>query len=204
MENHRGQSTVVQESSLDAFFHSLVGKATESVGVRVSEQAEHYLVSVLVAFARAPRSEDCGRPMLDIPLAFLLGRAIEAPPEHRMRKLRELGDVALFTVGFFGDSLERRRVRANYYHSMGGTAYASLSDQLAQCRSGATAGAMFRELADRFVELADVLTEISENQTFDPAGDLWRLFQRHQQTGGARLGRKLVMRGLLPTLPSVQ
>jgi hypothetical protein len=92
-----------------------------------------------------------------MPLALLYLRALQAAARERARRLREMGDIALFVSGFFADSVVEKVVDLSYYRRLGGDAYARLG------RERSWLGAVvFSELAGRFQVVADVLAEVSE------------------------------------------
>ena len=80
-----------------------------------------------------------------------------------LRLVRDrIGDISLFVAGFFGESLARRQVDVDYYVRMGGFAYGSLSDAVRRSVRGRVYTAVFAELAAKFQDFVDVLTEIRE------------------------------------------
>jgi hypothetical protein len=94
--------------------------------------------------------------------------------------------------GFFSDALRRTLVDVDYYISLGGYAYGSLSE-LDDPLSDA-----FGELAEEFPAFVDVVGEVSERCRLTSNTDLLRLYERWAQTGSRRLGDLLIERGLLP------
>jgi len=182
----------VQTGSLTALFHELVQHALHAQGVASSETTEFYLVHLLERFARP------GRPdLLDPPLAVDYLRAGELPPAQRFDTLRRVADTALFVTGIFIDSLDRSLVGPGYYASLGRTAYARLSGEMA--RGGLSQS--FVELADRFLDFVRVLGEISELELFRRDQDAVRLYKRWLQTGSQREADLLIRRGLIPMRP---
>ena len=57
---------------------------------------------------------------------------------------------------------------------------------------------VFAELADKFVEFVDVLTEVSERTSCASNVDLLRLYEKWLKTGSPRSGQLLVERGVVP------
>lgn len=191
---------VVAKASLSHYFHGLVTEALSTSRLDVSAETEHYLVQLLSGFPMQMARKEAGESLQTTPLAFLLKGALEAPPAERMRRLRDLGDVALYTGGFFRDSLKRRTVTLRYYVQMGGGAYSSLADMLSQCTSGRAFGGMYSELAEHFGDLVGVLNDIADSQTFDRDEDALRLYASWLKSRSERLYRRLVLRGLVPAL----
>jgi hypothetical protein len=107
--------------------------------------------------------------------------------------LREIGDVSLFISGFFSDSLQRKLVDVDYYVSIGGRAYNTLSRVETD-----TYSSVFAELGEKFVGFVDVLSEVSERTSCSSNADLLRLYEKWLKTGSPRSGQLLVERGVVP------
>jgi hypothetical protein len=181
-------SVVHQESAIE-YFKELVECAIAHQGLATGELTAFYVVHLLASFLQRP--EDAAGE--DGPLALRLGRALERGGAEQRASLKQIGDVSLFVSGFFSDSLNRRLVDVDYYASIGGRAYHTLSrfetDQFSP---------VFAELGDRFVEFADVLSEVSERTACSSNGDLLRLYERWLKTRSRRAGQLLVERGVVP------
>jgi hypothetical protein len=186
---------VLREQSPAEYFKELVDSALERQHVPAGEFTSYYLVNLLCQFvrpdARAITSED-GQP-----LAFRLKRALESGGLEQRTRLRDIGDVSLFTSGFFSNSLQRQSIDVDYYISMGEYAYGSLSRR----DDGAFSG-VFGELATRFVGYMDVLADISERTALGSSTDVLRLYEKFLRTGSIRDGQKLIDRGIIPN-PSI-
>ena len=180
-------SVVRQESAIE-YFKELVEDAIAHQGLATGELTAFYVVHLLASFLQRP--EDA---VEDGPLALRLGRALERGGVEQRASLKQIGDVSLFVSGFFSDSLNRRLVDVDYYASIGGRAYHTLSrfetDQFSP---------VFAELGDRFVEFADVLSEVSERTACSSNGDLLRLYERWLKTRSHHAGQLLVERGVVP------
>lgn len=183
---------MVKTGSLTALFHELVRTAMSAQQVASSEITEFYLVQLLEGFARPDR-----RDLLDPPLGIDYLEALRLPTHQRVGKLRRVADTALFISGVFFESLERRLVGAEYYATLGSTAYAHLSSD---ARQGALVEP-FEELAGRFSQFVRVLAEISDRELFRHQRDTLRLYKRWLHTRGAREADLLMRRGVLPTAP---
>ena len=171
------------------YFKALVESALDHQHLHVQELTAYYLVNLLCGYIRLGN-----RPALDEePLALRLGRALETGGVEQRARLRDLGDVSLFVSGFFSDSLRRRFVDVDYYVTMGGYAYASLSRWERD-----TFADTFGELARLFPQCADVLSEVSEESGLTSNNDLLRLYERWLRTGSRRSGQKLAEQGIVP------
>lgn len=186
-------SEVVSRRPLTDFFRELVHDAAQSQEVELSEGAEHYLVRLLERFARP----EPGWNRKPLALDFL--ESFGAGENERAGKLRRVGDTSLFLSGIFMEYLERQIVSADYYISLGSSAYAHLASAtrgpLAKPR------ALFAEMAERFPQLVQVLTDVSFERIFRNERQTVRAYTRWLHTGSQRDARWLVSRGVLPLAP---
>ena len=186
---------------LSEFFYGEVARASGHLGVSLSETTGYYLVNLLCGFShRDPSGPQLGAE----PLAFIYQRAHEASGDERPAVLKELGDVALYTSGFFTDSIERSLVDIDYYIAMGGTAYRALAEMVAGHAGRRGVADMYRSMASDFTTLVDVLNDIADAARGQRESDLdlLRLYDRWARTGSERIRRLLQGRGL-PTLPDL-
>jgi hypothetical protein len=146
-----------------------------------------YVVNLLVGFASRSAMPD------EEPLAIALTRALSSGGSQQRRELRRVGDVSLFVAGFFSDSLKRSLVDVDYYASLGGYAYGSLSR--VECD---TIADVFGELAEKFATFVDVLNEVSERSSMSRNTDILRLYEKWLRTGSRRDGERLASRGIVP------
>jgi hypothetical protein len=176
-------------------FAELVAGAVEATRVEPSPLATAYLVDLLDARVRAvplPRDADGAEETL---AEGLLAARLERGEERR-RRLRALGDRALFVSGFFGDSLTRRLCGISYYGDAGRMAYAGLSGELARALAERTWAELFEELADRFEDFIEVLTEVGDRTRLVRDDGLAWLATRVLDLGDPRDRRRLARRGL--------
>lgn len=194
---------VLKVHNLREFFRESVEQAISKQKLSVTDQTAHYVVNLLTLFSRSERffSHDTGRRSFE-PLALLLSRANESrSEEERNSALQRLGDMALFVSGFFSQSIEHSAVDRGYYADMGGHAYEWLSNNIRGTLRGRTFGHVFSELSDSFVNIVDVLNEISEQNRVTSAQDAMRLYKTWKNTGSRRAARLLKELGIA-TLPT--
>jgi hypothetical protein len=117
---------------------------------------------------------------------------------NRIRRLRSLGDRALFVSGFFGDSLARRVVGIDYYRKIGSCAYGDLAVGLRSWGGGGSWTGLYAELAHHFGEFAEVLAEVGDRSRANQPENLLRLYDRYLRTGSARDRERLIRSGQLP------
>ena len=192
MENEK---RLVQEcSNLQLYFHELVSEAIKHQNISVDEHVPFYLVNLLSQFTKAEqirRTED----NIETPLAILFCKAQAENLEAKTQTLKYLGDFSLFVSGYFQDSLNRKVVDLDYYISMGGGAYAQLSTVH---KKQEIFSQIFSELADRFVQWMDVISEVSEVSQLTNQTDLLRLYEKWLRTGSERIKDLLTKQGIFP------
>jgi len=180
-----GNLMVRRESAVE-YFKEQVEAAMAHQGIVAGELTAFYVVHLLAGFLQKPAEDD-------EPLALRLVRALESGGARQRDSLREIGDVSLFISGFFSDSLCRKVVDLDYYVNIGGYAYTTLSHHEAD-----TFSPVFAELADKFVDFVDVLSEVSERSSCGSNTDLLRLYERWLKTRSSHSGQLLVERGVVP------
>lgn len=191
---------VVAVSNLRDFFRESVDSAIDNQRVDVDPHTSHYVVNLLTLFARSEKfysenDEHCGVR----PLALMMADAVETESqEQRSNSLQRIGDVALFTAGFFADGLAHRPVDIDYYVRMGGGAYSSLSDEIKGTTRGMALVEVFRELARKFQSLVDVLNEVRDGTQCSTDVDVLRTYEVWRKTGSKRAAAILKQCGVVP------
>jgi hypothetical protein len=198
----RSDDELLQVASLREFFRESVDSAMDANHLSASTEASHYVVNLLTLFARAEVFHDsaddaAGRR----PLALMLSDALDAPtaPE-RQYALQRLGDISLFVAGFFASDLQHSVVDIDYYISMGGGAYNSLSTQSRETSRGRAFAEIFAELGDKFDRFVDVLNDVRDQAGSASDADVLRLYDVWLKTGSPRAARLLRRQGI-HTLP---
>lgn len=182
--------SVVEVVALREFFHDSVRQALATHAIRVDDHTEHYVVNVLTMFSRTEDLHAQGETAR--PLALMLADAHSAQtPQERDRLLRQLGDVSLFTAGFFAGSFARKLVDVDYNIAMGASAYGTLA---ANARPATVLAGVFSELAQNFQRMVDVLNEIAEQAHPHSGADVLRQYEIYAKTGSPRALK--ILRGL--------
>jgi hypothetical protein len=198
MVDHESGTMVVQVRNLQDFFRTSIEDVVAKQRVDIDPHAAHYVVNMLTLFSRSDELyEDDGESYGLRPLALMLADAADAATtEQRNHLLQRIGDVALFVAGFFADSFARKAIDVDYYITMGGNAYGSLSEEVRGTFRGNAFAPVYRELAVKFQVLVDVLNEISEGP--DASTDVVRTFEVWRRTGSRRAARLLTENGVVP------
>lgn len=189
-------SDLVVGSSLKEFFRLLLGEAISRQRVTVAEVTEFYLVNLLSEFAAAEKLfvEELNGKKDTEALALLYHRALQQDRDEKIKTLRRLGDVSLYTAGFFSDSLKDRAVGSDYYIQMGGSAYG----QLAQLSQHTAFSNVYYELHQKFGALVEVLEEIAaRGMCAAGAAGTMKVFEAYTRSGGEHLEHVLVEAGLV-------
>jgi hypothetical protein len=193
-----GPGHVQPVESLTDFFRTSISEAIVRQGVDVDAHAEHYVVNLMTLFARSDQLYEQQGEIYGIrPLALMLADAAEAATaEERSYRLQRIGDVSLFIAGFFADGLKRAAVDIDYYIGMGGNAYGSLSAEVRGSARGRAFAGVFRELAEKFQVLVDVLQEVRDGG--NASTDLLRTYEIWLKTGSRRAERLLRENDVVP------
>ena len=191
---------VVAVTNLRDFFRESINSAIDNQHVDVDPHTSHYVVNLLTVFSRSENFYDENDVHRGVrPLALMLADAVDAEsPQTRSTSLQRIGDVALFTAGFFADSLAYRPVDMDYYVYMGGSAYGSLSDEIKGTTRGRALVNVFREMARKFQSLVDVLNEVRDGARLSSDLDVVRTYEVWRKTGSQRAAALLKQNGVVP------
>lgn len=184
------------QSSLE-YFKECVEAACERQKLYPQPLTSYYLVSLLDDFTHVGRSVAAEALRSNEALGIKLARALQSGGSDQRTGLKQVGDLSLFISGFFSDSLRRSLVDVDYYVSIGGYAYGSLStmdDVLAP---------IFSELSEKFVAFVDILSEVSERSSLTSDSDLLRLYEKWVRTGSRRNGDLLAEKGIVPSQAAI-
>ncbi|MGE4232232.1 MAG: hypothetical protein AB7F43_02785 [Bacteriovoracia bacterium] len=182
----------------DEFFKTEVSRAIESQQVRVEPSTKSYLVDLLLRFMFTEnlfRSDENSGTKHEEVLALLLAESVSTEDTgKKIYGLQRLGDISLYTAGFFGESLSRKVVDIDYYIGMGKNAYGNL----AQLHVEKTFQKVFTDLSERFHKFVDVLGEISQAANLNDAKDILRLYEVWLKTRSERAEKSLKEIGIIP------
>lgn len=182
-----------------AFFNDAVRGAAATRGYDPDAPSAVYVAALLADYAKPDFGSD---EVLRRPLVLLLREALEASGGERFRRLRGIGDHALYVSGFFADYLERRGVQRPYVHGLGRTAYTTLATMLRRAGGDANGPDVFGELAENFEELVALLSDVADaiyaSSVKNPR-DVVGAYERWSRRGSHALGEVLVRWGVVPT-----
>jgi hypothetical protein len=191
---------LVREETAALFFRDQLVAAMDRQRIATSAFTECYLVHLLAGFARGERLPRREPGFDETPLAILYARALQASRYERALLLRATADTALFVSGFFAESLPGGDGDIRYYASLGGRAYTRLAQE--HRPEDPAGGAVFDELAARFLRFVDVLAEIAEKTRLGRPDSVVRLYERWAATGNPRAAALLAEQGITPVASS--
>lgn len=189
---------IVEPGNLRHFFQESVCDAMTNQHLKADEHTVVYLVNLLVHFtdARNLFHNSPDGPVIK-PLAVHLAEAAQAPSRHaQVGALRELGDMALFLAGLFGERLERSLVDIDYYIAMGGGAYESLADMTSAAGHEAALQVVFTELGENFRAFVEIFTEVGDQAATPRQADILRLYEQWLKFGSPRARQRLMKLGV--------
>lgn len=173
------------------FFKERLDQAFEHQRVKSSEDTRCYLTQLLDGFVRPRRLYRRAGVEPERPLAEVFCQAITSSGRRRFELLKLTGDCALFVSGFCSESLNRALVSGDYYIRLGGQAYGVIRSE------HRLLGELYGELAEKFGQLADVLSEVSESCALTDDRNLIRLYERWLQTQSRHSAETLREKGIL-------
>jgi len=179
------------------YFYELVAGAFSKRSFRPTAETEFYLVNLLNQFMTtdALYTRNAEGKHQQEPLALLVKEAVEMPaPEAQRTLFRQVGDLSLYTAGFFQDSLNRKLVDLDYYIDMGGHAYREAASR----HEEAKLRIIFEELGQRFGKFVDVLADVSDLTMVRTERNLLRLYENWITTKSERAERLLNEAGIIP------
>lgn len=179
---------LIMQQSSTAHWQQLVAEAEARCGADLGEDAQSYLVFLLMRYLRR---DDLLRRLLA--LGYL--QAMASSGTRRAERLRDVGDECLLIGGLFPGQVRRRRVSLGYVIGLGQGAYGELA-----ATDGSALGGLFQHLAQEFPVLLDVLGQLRGGT---PSLDqLAEAAERFLQTGSASARTQLErVHGLMPPEP---
>lgn len=204
MMSEKTHDSLITDLDVWHYFQDCVQTAIHNQQLDVGDDTRVYVVNVLTDFTRSDTLyEDTPDGRMIRPLVAFYSDAVSASSwREANQSLKRLGDVALFISGLFANSLQRSLVDVDYYIAMGGTAYDSLAESTRRGFHGRNFSEVYRELAEKFSRLVDVLAEVGDEFQFRDDQDLLRLYELWSMTGSPRAERKLRQHGIQPVVSS--
>jgi hypothetical protein len=195
MGNSRQADQVQIDRSVPrALFAELLAGALPKVRLKPSPMAIAYLVELLDERVLENRGGLEGEQVLAEAL-------LAAQGDHgvdRIRRMRGLGDHALFVSGFLADSLLGSAVDAGYYRQIGCSAYGDVVSGLRGRGESGCWTRLYRELVAGFGEFVELLAEVGDRTRPGRPRDLLGIYERYLRSGSERDRELLLRAGHLP------
>ena len=185
--------TVIARASLVEYFKDQVEGALAQRRVEARDDTAHYVVHLLADTMRSDASGPAAALLDPRPLALRLAAAMDDRCPAPARALREVADAALLLGGYFAARAHARRIPATYYRQVGGFAYGALGQE------PQALAPIFKDLAERFAQFADVLGEVGQRAEMQTSAGLVRALEAWQQSRDRVTERLLVERGVVLT-----
>jgi hypothetical protein len=184
---------------LESFFEQEVSATAHKQGLEVTPLTVDYLARILSRFSDSqkylvsdPNTQKKSMPVL----AQMYAQTLTQNPSDQFFQFQHLGDVALFTAGFFGERIEKSLVDMDYYCAMGGMAY-ERAGHLRESLAHESKLNVYFELAEHFGGFVEVLGEISDQKLLSNDQDMLRLYEKWLKTKSFRLFRMLAENGVI-------
>jgi hypothetical protein len=195
MGNSRQADPVQIERSIPrVLFAELLAGALQKVQLKPSPMAIAYLVELLDE--RVLENLDALEGEQALAEALLIAQRNHGV--DRIRRMRGLGDHALFVSGFLADSLLGGAVDASYYQQIGCSAYGDVVSGLRGRGESGVWTRLYRELAECFGDFVEVLAEVGDRTRPGLPQNLLGIYDRYLRTGSTRDRELLLRAGHLP------
>jgi hypothetical protein len=193
-DSRQADPVQIDRSVPRALFAELLAGALQKVQLQPSPMAVAYLVELLDE--RVLENHDGLEGEQGLAEALLVAQRDDGV--DRIRRMRGLGDHALFVSGFLADSLLDGAVDASYYRQIGCSAYGDVVSGLrSRGESGVWTG-LYRELAECFGDFAEILAEVGDRTRPGQPKNWLGVYDRYLLTGSARDRDLLLRAGYLP------
>ena len=180
---------------IGAVLYDLVHDALATQRVKVSEDTEYYLATLLAAFLRAD-PERFSRA-----LGVELLKAEDMDRGRRYVKLKEVADTSLFLSGIFLDHLEAQLPATDYFFEVGSRAYLRLGRSDDRHPLVEPFVDTYLDLGSRFEEFVRVLSAMADTELFASNSRVVGLYERWLRSGTPRDTHRLVALGVIPGKP---
>jgi hypothetical protein len=194
-----GQSRQADPVQIDrnvprAVFAELLAGALAQVQLQPSPMAIAYLVELLdERVLENPSGLGGAQTLAEALLAARCDEGVE-----RIRRMRGLGDHALFVSGFLADSVLNGAVDADYYRQIGCSAYGDVVIGLRGQGEAGNWARLYSELGERFGEFAEVLALIGDRTRAGRPENLLGIYDRYLRSGSPRDRELLLCAGYQP------
>src|SRR3989338_8083178 len=198
--NSKRKKTPLSFENLAEYFKDLVEKEIDRQKTHVSAEVSFYLVNLLTHFFKTEKlyTKDTEGNFVEIPLALILSKALNADTGEKIQLFKKLGDHSLYVSGFFSESIHHKAIDMDYYVNMGENAYNELSYLMKAIKHNEALALIYHELSQKFIKLTDVLAEVREASRITSNKDLLKMYEHWIATKSQRIEKKLIKEGIIP------
>lgn len=188
---------------LRSFFAEECLSIASKQGLKIPEHLGKYLGEMLVRFVGSdtyfvPNSDPhSAKPKKEFPSVVRLWLEGQSQPGfEQLVQMQHVGDIALYTSGFFPERIEKSLVDMDFYMAVGGQAY-ERAGQIRETLSIERDLNIYFELASKFGELKELLAELSDRKFLATESDRLRLYQKWLDSRSPRIQRMLAEVGII-------
>jgi hypothetical protein len=188
-------------ADLVSYFCQEVDNISAKQGLHLQNTTIVYLGQMLAGFNRSEdyftKSKDPTEKKLEFPTISLMWlEGLSAEFREKLRAMKKVGDVALYTSGFFPERLKRRAVDMDYFMAIGERAYETAA-HLRESHASERALNCFFELSEKFPALTEIFRELSDQSLLGNDVDQLLLYEKWLATNNPRIKRMLSETGIL-------
>jgi hypothetical protein len=200
--DHYNQSYLVLDQNLEEFFHDQVCQIVDENQHEITDEAKIYMIHLLTSFSSVENyfEKDSRGDLKDKPLAIRWLESLLKTPSKSYHSLKKIGDISLYTAGFFSESVVRKLINLDYYFTMGHMAYQRLSN--ISNKKGLSK--LFDELGEKFPVMVDIISNVAYQTRSHSDQNILALFEKWQMTKSKHLQKILEAKGIITQyLPSL-
>jgi hypothetical protein len=194
-----GAPVIHLASDLESYFFKELSLVSAKHGISISSHTHQYLAGILSRFSKSrnyfqidPETEKNQIPTL----AMLWLEGQTKPLFEQLEQFRGLGDLALFTSGFFKERILKSSLDVDYYIAIGERAYEK-AGQIRETLASEQALNVFFELSEVFPNIVEIFSEISDQKLLSSNEGLIALYEKWLSTKSDRVKRMLAESGVL-------
>ncbi len=181
----------------DSFFVDEIENAEKKLNIKLSAHSKLYLIHLLKHLSES-RDFFYSEIIKDKPLGVVLLEALHKNIFERLRDLKIVGDLSLIFSGLYPEFLTRRLVDIDYFISLGKRSYNLLSDTYSSFQRRQELCLLYSKLVYEFMNLIEILTEISSDMQFMDESNLAKAYSRWQKTKVSHYLRLLKKHKVVP------
>jgi len=203
MIDDKNKTNIELNSDIEKYFLDACHDVSCKQGIQMSESLTQYLASMLRRFVSSanffepetdPYTKKTKNAIPAVGTKLLEANALGS--FEQLVEMQQVGDLSLFTSGFFNKTLDRRMLDMDFYSAIGGQAY-QRAGQIRNSISKEQALNVYFELSEKFLGLSEILSELSDQRYLNSQKDQLRLYEKWLSTGNPRIQRMLREVGIM-------